>query len=116
MTPGSTTRRSTHAASRPLRVTGWRPTEIVGSIPIAAPDVHQIPHIMESIAIGGILANEIRRFEGLTSAIGIHPLRQVVPPGISLPVATTPRGLFPFSLRGETIRLATDIPQPGTVG
>src|SRR6266511_858457 len=71
---------------------------------------------MESIAIRGILANKIRRFEGLASAKRVHPLRQVVSPGISLPVATTPRGLFPFSLRGETIRLTTDLAQPGTVG
>jgi hypothetical protein len=71
---------------------------------------------MESIAIRGILADEIRRFEGLASAIGIHPLWQVVPPGISLPIATTPRGLFPFGLRREAIWLPPDIAQPGTVG
>jgi hypothetical protein len=57
-----------------LRVDGGRTLVIVGGIPIATPDVHQISHIMQTITVRRVMADEIRLFSRLTAAVRVHPL------------------------------------------
>jgi hypothetical protein len=77
--------------------------------------MYQIPHVMQPIAIGGILANQIRLFHRVTAAIGDHPVRQLISPGILLSLHATTRRPFPFGFRGETIRCPAHFAQPLTV-
>jgi hypothetical protein len=78
--------------------------------------MYQIPHVMQSVAIGGILANQIRLFDRVTAAVGDHPVRELISPGILLSLYATTRRPFPLGFRGETIRCPTHLAQPLTVG
>jgi len=71
---------------------------------------------MQTITVGGIMADQIRLFKGLPTPVRVHPGRQIIAPGKALPFDTAARGLLPFGLRGQTIGLSRHVAQPATVG
>jgi hypothetical protein len=78
--------------------------------------VYQIPHIVQTISVGRVLADRIWPLDGLTSAVGVHPMRELIPPGVALSLDTAACGFLPFSFRGEAIALPAHLAQPATVG
>jgi hypothetical protein len=84
---------------------------ILSVVPVATPFVHQVPHVVESIAVGTVAAHGLRPVRPRLVSAGVR----VVPPRVSDPIDTAECCLLAFRFGRQTAGSTGDLAQPGAV-
>src|SRR5262245_45216113 len=109
--PRTAARATACAVAGPGRILERRAAVVRGVVPIAAPLVHEVAHVVEAERIRPVAADHRRRGEGTRCVWAL-----VVAPRITQPADTAERCLLAFGLGGQSARQAGALAQPRAVG
>ena len=101
--PGATAGGAAHACFSTGGIAGRRGEVVVGRIPVGAPLVDEIGHVVEAVRVRWIAADAIGALDVVSAVVGIHPVGQVVTPGIALAFLAATAGFFALRFSRQPI-------------